>query len=97
LISYLTGQREEKIGFEAYPRNNAYMNELITRANTLRILSRFMDNCISNDKELGFLAVTDVSQMLKECNNGDYASFADFEKRFTELYIGPCHKFCTGN
>lgn len=97
LKNYLTGDRKQKLIEEAYPDDLTYLRELITRGNTVRILSKFMSEsyvtnyCISADFQQGFDAVTDVAEMLKEYETGNYDSFADFEEKLAELYI--C-KFC---
>jgi len=97
LDTYLTGEREEKLKSQAYAGSETYLNELITRASCMRILLHVTDeeyvNQFSLDYDMytGFEAVPDVAEMLKVYEDGDYASFADFEDTLTDLYI---QKFC---
>lgn len=100
LNNYITGNRKKTLASYAYGSNDNYLYELITRANTIRVLSRFMNedyvynNCIVYDIQQGFDAVIDVAEMVKEYESGEYNNFEDFETRLTELYI---QKFCNGN
>lgn len=93
LNTYLDENRRKILRDHAYEGNSVYMCELITRANTVRILSKFMDedyvynDCIVYDIQRGFDAVTEVAELVKDYEEGSYENFAKFEDRLRELYI----------
>ncbi len=76
----------------AYNDSRTYLVELFNRANTIRITSTFEDEeymakCLANDKGKRFDEIEEVSELLKDYQNGNYDNIMEFYPELEKGYL----------
>ena len=96
IMSYVNktfkGDKKKIMTRMAYNDSRTYLVELFNRANTIRITATFEDEeymakCLAYDKGKRFDEIEEVSELLKDYQNGNYDSIMDFYPELEKGYL----------